>query len=393
MLRCVVSLLVLLFVVEALSISSIRLKKRELDDETKMKMVKNLRSGALHSGPRRLGSFFSSGPVKVPMNDYENTQYYGECDVGTPPQVFRVIFDTGSSNLWVPSVSCRSLDCLLHKKYDHSKSSTYVANGTAFKIEYGSGSVGGILSQDVVTVGGLAVQNQVFAEVTQESGVSFLFGKLDGILGMGWPKISVDGVAPVFQNMIAQSLIPQPLFSVFLSKTSGSETSALILGGTDSSLYSGNINYTPLSNETYWMIGLGDIQTSGKSFCSGGCHAIVDTGTSLIVGPSTEVSELLKYVSVEKDCSNINSLPDVSFTISGINYVLKAKDYVIQVSALGQTECVTGFQGMDLPAKIGPLWILGDVFISTYYSVFDAGNQRVGFATANQNSNDKITIN
>jgi len=84
-----------------------------------------------------------------------DAQYYGTVEIGTPAQEFKVILDTGSSNLWVPSSACKTLACMLHKKYDHTKSSTYMANGTTFSITYGSGGVSGYWSNENVVLGGL----------------------------------------------------------------------------------------------------------------------------------------------------------------------------------------------------------------------------------------------
>lgn len=81
---------------------------------------------------------FVDASDNVPINDFQNAQYYGPISVGTPAQTFNVIFDTGSSNLWIPGKSCGS-GCGSHTLYDSSKSSTSAANGTTFAIQYGSG--------------------------------------------------------------------------------------------------------------------------------------------------------------------------------------------------------------------------------------------------------------
>jgi len=164
---------------------------------------------------------FSNPSGEVVINDYQNAQFYGPISMGNPAQTFNVIFDTGSSNLWVPGKACSG--CGSHPLYDHAKSSEYKANGTVFKIQYGSGPVSGVFSQDSVTVGGLKVAGQTFAEVADVSGLGLAYsiGKFDGILGMGWRAISVNAVETVFEGMMDQKLVADKMFAFYLANKDG----------------------------------------------------------------------------------------------------------------------------------------------------------------------------
>jgi len=326
------------------------------------------------------------GAHPVPVSNFLNAQYFSEITIGTPPQSFKVVLDTGSSNLWVPSSECGSIACYLHTKYDSSSSSTYKKNGSDFEIRYGSGSLSGFVSEDTMTIGDLKVKNQIFAEATEEPGLAFAFGRFDGILGLGFDTISVNKIVPPFYNMIDQGLLDEPVFAFYLGDTNNGEESEATFGGVNKDHYTGKMTNIPLRRKAYWEVDLDAITFGDATAELDNTGVILDTGTSLIALPSTLAELLNKEMGAKKgyngqytvECDKRDSLPDMSFTLSGYNFTITPYDYILEV----QGSCISSFMGMDFPEPVGPLAILGDAFLRKWYSVYDLGKGTVGLAAS-----------
>ncbi|RKP04366.1 endopeptidase [Thamnocephalis sphaerospora] len=323
----------------------------------------------------------------VPISNFMDAQYYGEIGVGTPEQTFKVVFDTGSSNLWVPSTHCNSIACFFHKRFDESKSSTFQSNGTKFAIRYGTGSLEGIIGNDVLTIGDIKIEDADFGESSSEPGLTFALARFDGIFGLGYDTISVKQVVPPFYHMMNRNLIDEPVFSFWLnSKDAGDEGGELVFGGKNPAHYTGEIHYAPVRRKGYWEVELEKLTFGGEDLDLDPVGAAIDTGSSLIVAPTTMVSLINKELGGKKnfagqyvvDCSRIPEFPDFGFTFGGKEFKLTASQYILQV----QGQCISGFMGMDIPPPMGPIWIIGDVFLRAYYTVYDYGSHRVGFAKA-----------
>ncbi|KAJ5891924.1 Vacuolar protease A [Penicillium subrubescens] len=327
------------------------------------------------------------GGHNVLVDNFLNAQYFSEISIGTPPQSFKVVLDTGSSNLWVPSSQCNSIACFLHSKYDSSSSSTYKKNGTEFAIRYGSGSLSGFVSQDTMKIGDLEIKHQDFAEATEEPGLAFAFGRFDGILGLGFDTISVNKMVPPFYNALNQGLLDEPVFAFYLGDANkDGDDSEATFGGIDKSHYTGELINIALRRKAYWEVDFDAITLGENTAELEDTGVILDTGTSLIALPSTMAELLNKEIGAKKgftgqytvECDARDKLPDLTFTLAGHNFTIGPYDYILEV----QGSCISSFMGMDFPEPVGPLAILGDAFLRKWYSVYDHGKGSVGLAKA-----------
>ncbi len=148
--------------------------------------------------------------------------------------------------------------------------------------------------------------------------------------------------------------------------------------GYDPTHFTGSLNYVPLINETYWEAALTSITIDGQNVST--CpRVIIDSGTSLLAGPTDEVKAIAAMVGAAPfwlnpkeytiDCSKVPSLPDIVFTIGGLPFPIKGSEYTLNLGGI----CLFAMTGIDVPS--GALWIAGDVFLRKYYTVFDYGNK------------------
>ncbi|XP_048203744.1 gastricsin [Perognathus longimembris pacificus] len=336
----------------------------------------------------RINNFDDFSVLFEPVS-YMNAAYFGEISIGTPPQNFLVLFDTGSSNLWVPSIYCQSEACTTHPRFNPSQSSTYTTSGQTFSLQYGTGSLTGFFGYDTMTVQNIQVPNQEFGLSENEPGYTFVYAKFDGIMGLAYPGLAAGGATTALQGMLQEGALSNPLFSVYLGSKEGSDGGAVIFGGVDESLYTGDIYWAPVTRELYWQIDLEEffVGDQASGWCSQGCQGIVDTGTSLLTVPKNYLSTLMAAIGAQEseygeylvNCNNVGSLPTLKFLINGVEFPLQPSAYIIEEDGF----CTVGIQTIDLTSSDGqPFWILGDVFLRSYYSIFDLANNRVGFATA-----------
>ncbi|NWT97707.1 PEPA protein, partial [Urocynchramus pylzowi] len=334
----------------------------------------------LEQHPYNLAAKYFPGIAVEPLENYMDDEYFGTISIGTPPQEFTVVFDTGSSNLWVPSVFCSSPACRNHNRFNPAESSTFLSTNDTLFIAYGTGSMTGVLGYDTVNVAGINVRNQIFGLAETEPGDFFYYTPFDGILGLAFPSIASSGATPVFDNMMMENLVDRHLFSVYLSRDSQGG-SFVLFGAIDPYYTTKGISWIPLSAETYWQITMESVSVGGTPVaCSSGCQAIVDTGTTLLAVPIRAFRTLMRRLgassSGEISCEAISHLPSLIFHINGKEFPVPPRAYVLRSNGY----CTLGLQGMDVPTEEGEIWILGDVFIREYYVIFDRANNKVGLS-------------
>lgn len=335
-------------------------------------------SGKMMSSTRKRGDGV------VPLVNQGTDLWYGEIDVGTPKQKFNVSIDSGSTDLFLPSVSC--VDCAGHRMYNAAQSSTAKDEGKVSVLSYGQGQVVGDEYSDDVFLGGYKALDQTFLAASWYS-VDFAYPNFvpDGLAGFAFEKISALGAKSVFETISDSGVLPESVFSVKLSSTPGE--SELCIGTTNTNLYvKDTLTYTAVTEEGYWQVNLEAVSRNGSTVASNNA-SIIDTGTTFIItsddaaeayykdipGSSNSTQGEITYYTIP--CDTIGSYTPI-LTFGGRGFSVSEETFNIGPASSGSSDCLGGIAGMSSV----DFWVIGGVFLQNVYTVFDKGNLQVGFA-------------
>ncbi|KAL1874425.1 hypothetical protein VTK73DRAFT_302 [Phialemonium thermophilum] len=337
----------------------------------------------------------------------EDIDYFGFGIIGKgdgKPQKFSFVFDTGSSDFWIPGPACTADEgCNGTTKYDEGGIDLH----SVTTVSYGSGQITGEDFKDDVTVADLTADYQTLISVT--NAVGFTTTGADGLMGMAFSNLAQDNGTTFFENLIAQGKVRHHEFSFFLgrNKSETQSLSELTLGGRDTTKFRGNPTVIHVTEQGFWQVAIQNVIVNGTNLgvATTGQGAI-DTGTTLLIAPINASLAIFDAIpgSIALNfgaeilfafpCNTTaNFLPqfvmtDKAFGLNPLDFNLGPLDEIFLelLTESGQKEtakqlaaddddgfCISAVAGADIVSAVDGqtlLYVMGDTFIKNWYSIF-----------------------
>jgi len=334
--------------------------------------------------------------------------YVGNMTVGSPPQEFQVLFDTGSGHVLLPHKACKNKVCLEHHQYSPWASSTAIdvnddgiavqkghriaegpVNRSFASLEFtqadlGEGVAKGVLVRDHVCLssgpaghrGHQACTDLAMLTATDEDAMPFAAMPADGIIGLGLEGLAVSALSSFYAGLLDSSHSMLPEFGISLGANDGK----IIFGGHAAvASLAAPLEWFPVSNpkDGMWQVQVVSVRVGGEivNSCSGSCHGIVDTSSSRLgVQRSSDLANLRKALatrSVDGRCEG----PELEFELPrGLVLTLSAKEYATE-----ECDVEVGTLNLDAPKFVG-VYSFGTNVLRRYYTAFDWATAQLGFA-------------
>ncbi|KAK9732354.1 Eukaryotic aspartyl protease [Popillia japonica] len=357
----------------------------------------------------------------IPLLRFLDTEFYALIGIGSPGKPMKVIFDTAWSTTWMMSNDCpikpmkvifdtawsttwmmsndcpiKTVGCWFHNKYDHKHSSKYVKDGRPYNNNEGTYNLTGYYSRDELKIAHTVI-NQTFVEMTSVP-YWYIFTKADGVVGLGLPQNDIN---PFLQNVLNQTNITKPIFSIYLNRDKSSKKGgSIILGAIDkkhihvTNKVPDKITYVPINSASaLWEFSIDriffEINRKIITICENDCTGLADTSTNSVITAQNMLSVINEQISAKPfyfgkyqvECDIINKLPALTFVIGGNMFNLTGPDYTQKLSIGPFTTCISAFTAATTVSE-QKRWVLGGAFLARYYSIYDIANKRMGLVRA-----------
>ncbi|OBZ70691.1 Aspartic protease [Grifola frondosa] len=255
------------------------------------------------------------------------------------------------------------------------------------------GDVSGSLAQDTVSIGSLTVEQQAFGAVRSES-TDFQDEPNSGLLGLAFGSIATSKKPTFFENLLAQKKLTSSIFSVHLTRN-GKTGSQLCFGCYDATkaLGTSTVIWNPLLSRTYWSISMDGLSNPLPRIHLMLNRTAIDTGTTLIYVPDDVAAQFYGLIPGSQSAMQYGAgfytfpcagPPIVSLSFNGNPFSVHQSDFNLGRTSADSEDCVGGIlaMGSGFPSNLA---IIGDEFLKSWYSVYDYGGDRVGFAPSINN--------
>ncbi|KAJ7844437.1 aspartic peptidase A1 [Mycena olivaceomarginata] len=312
--------------------------------------------------------------------------YLATVQMGTPPQNFLILMDSGSADLWVASEACTSTaggDCGNHQTLGSKSSSSFVASNTPFQVTYGTGAVAGAIVTDDISIAGLTLKAHTFG--FSDDSVPF-----DGLMGLAQSTLSQQKTATPVESLASQGLITDAITSYKISRALDNKNDGEItFGALDPTKFdAATLTVVPnVNTQGFWEAAMDAVTVDGKDAGLQGRTSILDTGTTLIVAPIPDAEAVHNLIQGSKtDGQGQFTVPctfnqSVALSFGKTVFAIDPRDVAIQpVDPNDPTgDCVSGISGGSFGTS-DTEWLVGDVFLKNAYYSTDVGKNTVSLA-------------
>jgi len=322
----------------------------------------------------------------------QDVGYMAVIQMGTPPQDFLILMDSGSADLWVGSEDCQSDGggCGNHKFLGNQSSSSFVDTGKTFEVTYGTGEVSGDIVQDDITIAGLTLNAHTFGVATSETDdFSSDDTPFDGLMGLAQSSLSEQDTPTPIESLASAGLVPDSIVSYKISRLADDKNDGEItFGALDTTKFDPNtlVTVPNVNTEGFWEAALDAATVNGVDTGLTGRTTILDTGTTLMVLPAADAQTIHNQIQgAQSDGQGGFTVPcnltdSVALTYSGQVFAIDPRDIAFSPVDPNNPsgDCTSGITSGNIGGATE--WLVGDVFLKNAYFSTDVSKNTVSLA-------------